>query len=55
MAAENQTGTLLKGRILDNEMNPLPGAVVRLDGDRHTAVSDAEGFYSIPNFDIPSQ
>jgi TonB-dependent receptor len=49
MAAENQTGTLLKGRILDNEMNPLPGAVVRLDGDRHTAVSDAEGFYSFAN------
>lgn len=46
MAAESQTGTLLKCRILDNEMNPLPGTVVRLDGDRHTAVSDAEGFYS---------
>lgn len=42
---------LLKGRILDNEHNPLPGAVVILDGKAHSAVADADGFYSFSNLE----
>ena len=36
---------MLRGRILDFEKNPLPGAVVILD-NRTSAVADADGFYS---------
>jgi len=45
-AAENQNGALLKGRILDDENNPLPGAVVMLDDNSRSAVTDIDGFYS---------
>lgn len=31
---------------MDNDKNPLPGAVVILDDDKHSAVTDADGFYS---------
>ena len=44
--ADSGGSRLLKGRILDNEHNPLPGAVVILDGKAHSAVADADGFYS---------
>lgn len=47
--AENPKSGLLKGRILDNEHNPLPGAVVILDDNSHSAVTDADGFYSFAN------
>lgn len=40
---------MLKGRVLDNEMNPLPGAVVVLDDNSRSVVSDAEGFYKFEN------
>lgn len=46
--ADSGGSRLLKGRILDNEHNPLPGAVVILDGKAHSAVADADGFYSFP-------
>lgn len=44
--ADLPAGSLLRGRILDNEKNPLPGAVVILDDNRRSAVTDADGFYS---------
>lgn len=44
--AEIRKSGLLKGRILDNEKNPLPGAVVILDDNSRSAVTDADGFYS---------
>ncbi len=47
--ADSGGSRLLKGRVLDNEHNPLPGAVVILDGKAHSAVADADGFYSFPN------
>lgn len=47
--AENPKSGLLKGRILDNEQNPLPGAVVILDDNSRSAVTDADGFYSFAN------
>ena len=47
--ADSGGSRLLKGRILDNEHNPLPGAVVILDGKAHSAVADADGFYSFSN------
>lgn len=37
---------LLKGRILDTENNPLPGALVCLDDNQRTAITDIDGFYS---------
>lgn len=49
--ADSGGSRLLKGRILDNEHNPLPGAVVILDGKAHSAVADADGFYSFSNFE----
>lgn len=49
--ADSGGSHLLKGRILDNEHNPLPGAVVILDGKAHSAVADADGFYSFSNLE----
>lgn len=49
--ADSGGSRLLKGRILDNEHNPLPGAVVILDGKAHSAVADADGFYSFSNLE----
>ncbi len=51
-ASEQPAAGLVKGRILDNENNPLPGAVVILDDNSHTAVTDLDGFYSFTR--IPS-
>lgn len=44
--ADTPVTGMLKGRILDNENNPLPGAVVTIDGNSRSAVADADGFYS---------
>lgn len=44
--AGNPSVGLLKGRILDSEKNPLPGALVILDDNSCSAVTDADGFYS---------
>lgn len=48
-ASESTSAGQLKGRILDNENNPLPGAVVILDGDKQSAVTNLDGVYSFPN------
>lgn len=40
---------LLKGRILDNEKNPLPGAVVIIDENKQSVVTDIDGYYSFGN------
>lgn len=45
--ASQPSNHLLRGRILDREMNPLPGAVVRIDGNRLHAVTDIDGTYSL--------
>lgn len=45
-AAESPETGLLKGRIIDNEKNPLPGAVVILDDNSRSAITDVDGFYS---------
>lgn len=43
-AAENSASYgLLKGRVLDTERNPLPGATVKVSDSRLFAVTDAEG------------
>lgn len=49
--AENPATGLLKGRILDNENNPLPGAVVVLDNNTRSALTDADGFYSFTSLE----
>ena len=35
----------IRGKILDEEQNPLPGAFVTLDDNRYTAVTDIDGNY----------
>lgn len=47
-AAEEMNQGLLKGHILDSEQNPLPGAVVIIDENKQSAVTDIDGFYSFP-------
>lgn len=42
----------LKGRILDNEKNPLPGAVVIIDSNKLSTVTDLDGYFSFAN--LPS-
>lgn len=49
MAADSPQYGQLKGRILDNEKNPLPGAVVIIDGNKLSAVTDLDGFFSFAN------
>ncbi len=46
-AADQPLKHHLKGRILDREMNPLPGAVVSIDNNRFSAVTDIDGTYSL--------
>lgn len=48
-AAESQNSGILTGRILDNENNPLPGAVVVIDENKQAVMTDIDGYYSIPN------
>lgn len=50
-AAGSPMEGLLKGRILDKEKNPLPGAVVIIDSNRHS-VTDVNGFYSFLNLPL---
>jgi len=48
-AAEPASISLVKGRVLDDERNPLPGAVVMVDGNSYSTVTDIDGFYTLPN------
>lgn len=48
-AADSPESGQIKGRILDNEKNPLPGAVVVLDSNKQSVVTDIDGFYSFSN------
>lgn len=48
-AAESANIGLLKGRILDNEKNPLPGAVVIIDNNKQSVITDFDGFFSFAN------
>ncbi len=41
----------LKGRVIDSELNPLPGAIVKLDGEKNGAVTDIDGYYFLS--DVP--
>lgn len=43
---------MLKGHIVDGDNNPLPGAVVVVDGNRYSAITDIDGFYSIQNLAV---
>lgn len=45
-AADGSKSGYLKGRILDNEKNPLPGAVIIIDNNKQSAVTDYDGFFS---------
>jgi len=45
-AADEPRQIPLKGRVLDQEQNPLPGATVHIDGNRYSAVTDIDGNYS---------
>ncbi len=49
LAADSPKYGQLKGRILDNEKNPLPGAVVIIDSNKLSAVTDLDGFFSFAN------
>ncbi len=44
----------LKGRILDQDGNPLPGATVCIDGIRYSAVTDIEGNYTFAKLPVGS-
>lgn len=48
-AVDGPKDGLLKGRILDNEKNPLPGAVVIIDENKQSVVTDIDGYYSFGN------
>ncbi len=48
-AAEAVRTAPIKGRVLDNERNPLPGAIVKVDGNSFSALTDIDGVYSISN------
>lgn len=52
LAANSANSGILKGRILDNEKKPLPGAVIVLDDNQQSIIADADGFYSFAN--LPS-
>lgn len=41
----------LKGRVIDSDFNPLPGAVVKLDNSNTGAVTDIDGYYTLA--DVP--
>ncbi len=45
-AVEIPEQSSLTGRVLDKEQNPLPGAVVHIDGYAYTAVTDMDGVYT---------
>ena len=49
LAADGQNEGYLKGRILDNEKNPLPGAVVVIDENKQSVITDVNGYYTIGN------
>lgn len=51
-ASETQLSAMLKGHIVDGDNNPLPGAVVVVDGNRYSAITDIDGFYSIQNLAV---
>lgn len=48
-AAEAVRTAPIKGRVLDNERNPLPGAIVKVDGNSFSALTDIDGVYTISN------
>lgn len=48
-ATDGSKSGYLKGRILDNEKNPLPGAVIIIDNNKQSAVTDYDGFFSFAN------
>lgn len=48
-AADGSKSGYLKGRILDNEKNPLSGAVIIIDNNKQSAVTDYDGFFSFAN------
>lgn len=52
LAASRANSGILKGRILDNEKKPLPGAVIVLDDNQQSIIADADGFYCFAN--LPS-
>lgn len=51
-AVDGPKDGLLKGRILDNEKNPLPGAVVIIDENKQSVVTDIDGYYSFGNLSV---
>lgn len=52
IAAGNITTGLLKGRVIDDDGNPLPGAVVLLDGKLLSSLCNVDGFYSFAGISI---
>ncbi len=48
-AADSFVAGPIKGRVLDHEHNPLPGAVVLMDDNRYSAVTDLDGCYAFSN------
>lgn len=54
MADESLLQIPLKGRVLDKDKNPLPGATVCIDGTRYSAVTDIDGNYTFAKLPIGS-
>ena len=44
-----QSAQMLKGRIVDAEGNPIPGAVVNVAEQSRIALSDENGYFSLKN------
>lgn len=51
-ASEEPSQSPLKGRIFDQDRNPLPGAVVHIDGTRYSAVTDIDGIYTFAKLPV---
>ncbi|MCM1141949.1 MAG: TonB-dependent receptor [Muribaculum sp.] len=51
-ATESTRQIPLKGRILDQDHNPLPGAVIKIDGNRYSAITDLNGNYTFDEMTI---
>ena len=41
----------LRGRVIDSDFNPLPGAIVKLDNAKSGAITDIDGYYTLA--DVP--
>ena len=53
--ANAQDGRVLKGRIVDLDGNPIPGAVVNVSEASRIALSDKEGYFNLKNVKLADE